>query len=538
MNRAIAAFAVLAGALALVGTAGAGPLKVGVADDTGKYAADCGLAFYSQMNDIGYTVDRISVLWDESRPAQIVEQPFLDKTVPCAQQKGIKLVFDIFPLHPNAISADPVTRTAQFTTWLQKVAARYPTVTNMIVGNEPNVNRFWQPVASGPAQYEALLAQSYDTLKAFNPAINVIGVGLSPRGNDNPNASSNPSLSPVNFIAQFAKAYRDSGRTKPLMDEFSFHPYANLNDQAYSKGYQWPNVGGANFDRLKQAFWDGFHGTGQKVFAEQAGGRETQRAGADGSCDNPVSSSVLCMNLDEAGTQTSVGGHGGYAGSESVDVVDEATQARFYTELLGIAACDPSIESLLFFDLIDETDLERWQSGQIYADGAKKQSYGAIKSWIATNGGRCTGAQAGWKHTESVAGAKTISRMPATVPAASRAFSLGVTATEDANYSAWVVDANGRKVLATTGLLQAYYTPLVKFPAKALPAGCYSMGVDLTATMNGDRTESLTASKFAVGQATCTGSTTKAKPGKKPAKKPVKKTNTKKNVKQTKKPKK
>lgn len=72
----------------------------------------------------------------------------------------------------------------------------------MIVGNEPNQPRFWQPQfdsgghgVSGAA-YEALLARGYDALKEVDPTINVIGVGLSPRGGDNPRASGNVSTSP------------------------------------------------------------------------------------------------------------------------------------------------------------------------------------------------------------------------------------------------------------------------------------------------------------------------------------------------------
>jgi hypothetical protein len=500
VKKLLAAFAALAAALTVAGASSAGPLKLGAADDNGKYAGDCGLSFYGQMNDIGYTVDRVTVLWDDTRPNEIVEQGFLDATVPCAQQKGITLVFDAFPLRPTGISADPLTRSAQFSAWLQTVARRYPSVTNVIVGNEPNVNRFWQPVATGPSQFEALLAQSYDALKAVNPAINVIGVGLSPRGNDNPDAGSNPSLSPVNFLAQFAQAYRASGRTKPLMDEFSFHPYANVNTEAYSKGYQWPNAGGSNFDRIKQAFWDGFHGTGQKVFAEQAGGRATQGAVADDACNAPVSSQVLCMNLDEAGTQTSVSGHSGYTGGENVAVVDEATQSRYYTDLIDIAACDPSIESLLFFDFLDEGPLDRFQSGQVYADGTKKQAYAAIQGKIRSDGGRCTKQQTAWAHTTTVIGAKAIERTPALVPASNKYYAVSVTANEDAAYVAGIFKKGAKKPVATvTGLVQAYYTPLVKFPGKKLAPGCYAYGIGLAATMNSARVTALVGKPFKVG---------------------------------------
>src|SRR5436190_22259895 len=98
-------------------------------------------------------------------------------------------------------------------------------VKNYVIGNEPNQPRFWQPQFSSTgadlsgAAYEPLLAASYDALKAVDPSINVIGVGLSPRGNDNPFAKDNISTSPVRFLHDLGLAYRASKWNKPLMDE-------------------------------------------------------------------------------------------------------------------------------------------------------------------------------------------------------------------------------------------------------------------------------------------------------------------------------
>ena len=61
-----------------------------------------------------------------------------------------------------------------------------------VVGNEPNQPRFWQPQFTSAGRgasarsYAALLARSYDALKAVGPEIKVIGLGLSGRGNDVP----------------------------------------------------------------------------------------------------------------------------------------------------------------------------------------------------------------------------------------------------------------------------------------------------------------------------------------------------------------
>src|SRR5919205_1214542 len=102
------------------------------------------------------------------------------------------------------------------------------------------------------------------------PSIDVIGLGLSPRGNDNPRAASNISTSPVRFIHDLGVAYRASGRTRPIMDELAFHPYPNPSsaDDPLFEGYQWPNAGVPNLARIKQAVWDAFAGTAQPTFAE------------------------------------------------------------------------------------------------------------------------------------------------------------------------------------------------------------------------------------------------------------------------------
>src|SRR2546429_15958 len=98
-------------------------------------------------------------------------------------------------------------------------------------GKEANASTFFSTL------HDLGLTQSYDALKGVDPTINVIGVGLSPRGNDNPNAKSNISRSPVRFIHDLGVAYRASHRTKPLMDELAFHPYPARNTDLPQTGY-------------------------------------------------------------------------------------------------------------------------------------------------------------------------------------------------------------------------------------------------------------------------------------------------------------
>ena len=120
-------------------------------------------------------------------------------------------------------------------------ARSYPQVKQFVVGNEPNQPAFFRPQFVRGRQVSAalfgpFLAAGYDALKSVDPTIQVIGVGLSPRGNDRPNARSNISTSPVRFLAALGRWYRRTGRQTPIMDGFSFHPYPNRATDPLTKG--------------------------------------------------------------------------------------------------------------------------------------------------------------------------------------------------------------------------------------------------------------------------------------------------------------
>jgi hypothetical protein len=374
-------------------------------------------------------------------------------------------------------------------------------VTDFIVGNEPNVNRFWQPQYlngrdAAPIDYEHTLAASYDALKTVRPDAVVWGPAISSRGNDNPLATSNPSHSPVRFIEAMGAAYAASGRTEPIFDEFDMHPYPSVQDtSSFAKPFLWPQVGAANLDRVKQALWDAFHDTAQPLPAEYGGGR--------------TASAGLPIDLDEAGEQTTVTGHPDYTRApENVIPIDETTQAARYVELARIGACDPDVKSILWFPLIDDGGLsDGFQSGELYADLTRKLSYSALKDQIATSGGRCDapvpGVPRGWVHTTRVSGAAIV-KQPSNRPAGAGVTAV-FTAAEDVSYTATVVDAATgrrqatgiRRLLTTTGTLRAYRKPPLRF-AGPIPAGRYRIRLVLTAAMNPERSTALTTLPFTV----------------------------------------
>jgi hypothetical protein len=506
-------------ALFLTATAAA-EITVGVSDDTPIVAGDGGASFYAAMQDVGLRENRVAVKWDVNAPAAIPNEAGIERAVTAATARGVNVVLSLYPLRPRSFTDSPAAA-GQFAAWTAQVARRFPGVHDFIVGNEPNVNFFWQP-QYGPTgkglsctTYTGLLAASYDALKSVSTTANVIGVGLSPRGNDNPKARSNPSTSPVRCIRDMGRAYRASKRTRPLMDELSFHPFPNLATDGLGRGYQWPNAGLANVDRIKQAVWDAFYATGQPVFPESSFARF-------GSLAALAASDSLRFRLNEVGWQVEIvpSAKSAYHGRENVATTDEATQAQIYSDAVPFIACDPAVRSLLFFHLIDDPDLDRWQSGLIRADGTKRPAYNSVKAAIARTGGRCGGVTTAWRHATTVVGPSARFAFKKRVAARTRAWTAVATSLESSNYFAGVFRVpklrtpTGKArlkiqrallrakpagaVLAKSGKVQAYRETVIRFPSRTLKPGNYVYAVQLFAEMNPTRKSFFVSKAFAV----------------------------------------
>jgi hypothetical protein len=464
MRNAAAALACALAALTFAGATSA--TTFGVADDAGKYADDGGAGFFSMLNDLGMTENRIAVFWDPAHPTTIVDEGFLDRSVPQATRRGIEVIFAIYPLKARGL-VDTPNGIDLFAQYAAKVARRYPQVRKIICLNEGNQPRFHQPQfdaagngVSGAVQEHAMAA-CYDALKAVDPGIDVIAFGVSPRGNDDFDAESNVSHSPVRFLREVGDAYRASGRTRPIADDVSIHCYPNKNTDAPTVGYAWPKIGCVNLDRLKQAWWDAFHGTAQPLF---------QEAGAS-------AGPFVRIYVDEVGYQTRIAANksGFYSGSENVPLVDEATQGSFYAQLIALMACDPNVALLNFFHAVDERSLAAWQSGVVLADGTRRSSYDAVKAAIAQNG-RCAGRMRSWRHTERVVGASADFR--------GLGRSFVVKADEGFSYKVSVFRGS-KRVTGAAGTAQENTGTLFKLPK--LTAGSYRIVVKLAAETNARR---------------------------------------------------
>ena len=466
---AVLAFACLA--LALAGAASS--TTFGVADDAGKYAEDGGAGFFTMLTQLGMTENRMAVFWDPSQPTTIVDQAFLDRSMSQAQRRGIDVMFAIYPLKARAL-VDTPNGIQLFAQYAAKVAERYPYVHRIICLNEGNQPRFHQPqfdeAGNGISGYvqEQAMAACYDALKAVDPHIDVIAFGLSPRGNDDFEAPSNVSHSPIRFLKEVGDAYRQSGRTKPVADDLSVHCYPNLNTDAPSVGYLWPKVGCVNLDRLKQAWWDAFHGTAQPVFAEP------------GDSTGPHTR----IFVDEVGYQAKIAADKAslYNGSENVPVIDETTQGQYYAQLIALMACDPDVALLNFFHAVDETSLAAWQSGMVLPDGTHRASFALVKDAILANQS-CHGKVDDWRHVERVVGARAKFK---TLPR-----SFVVRADEGFTYSVQITRPSGtRRLTGAEGAADAARDVLFKLPK--LRKGSYRVKVTMRAETNPERTSVFT----------------------------------------------
>jgi hypothetical protein len=388
-------------------------------------------------------------------------------------------------------------------------------VTDYIVGNEPNQPRFWRPQFDergnrvGCSAYAGVLAAAYDVLKGVNPAITVIGLGLSPRGNDNPLSRDNASTSPIRCLRDLGAAYRASRRAKPIMDELAFHAHPERDTQPVGFSSSWPKVGLTDLARLKQAVWDAFNGTAQPTFAESR---------------RSVVLPVLQLRIAEVGWQVGVvpSAQGAYVGTENVPTTDEDRQAANYVDAVRMLACDPSVRSLLFFGLIDESDLSRWQAGLLRADGSPRPSYGAVKTLLSASGGACAGAPVTWNHTAVVMGGRAKFPTRRTLPKAFRAWGFTVGVQEDARFKAGLFrlprapaarqwrslisrSLAGKKpisirpILALGGRAKAPFGRSVTFKQRRLKPGYYVYAIRLAAEMNPARATFLMGKPFRLG---------------------------------------
>jgi len=372
MRRLPCAVVITAVALIAAQTAFAGPsLHVGAVEDAaiwGNPNTQMDLARLAGFDSI-----RMTVQWTTGATAPARGQMTkVQSAARAATVRGIQPIVSIYNAGSSSTPADDVSR-AQFVQFTRSVVASLPSVTTFIIGNEPNSNVYWLPQfdSSGndvaAASYEALLAASYDAIKAMRPTATVIGGALDSRGPDDP-AAARQAHSPTTFIRDLGAAYRASGRTTPIMDVFDQHVYADNSSLPPSMPHTaGTTIAEGDYTKLVSLLGTAFDGTAQR-------------------------GSTLPIVYGEFGVETVIPSAkaAAYSGVEPTTsgAVDESTQARYYAEAFKLALCQPNVIGILVFHVVDEKALAAWQSGPFYADGTPKSSFDAIRQAVtaARNG--------------------------------------------------------------------------------------------------------------------------------------------------------
>jgi hypothetical protein len=340
----------------------AGPgLRIGAAEDAAIWSNPGTQMDLAKLG--GFDTVRMTAQWTYGTTSlSRAHMAHLQNAAAAAVARGIRPVVSIYNAGSSTTPADDGSR-SQFVQFVRNTVSSLPWVTTFIVGNEPNSNVYWMPQfdsAGGDAAavaYERLLAESYDAIKALRPDVTVAGGALDPRGGDDP-AGAKPSHSPTTFIRDLGAAYRASGRTTPIMDVFDHHVYADNSSLPPSMTHSSATIALGDYPKLVAELGKAFDGTAQR-------------------------GSTLPIVYGEFGVESiiPVDHAGAYAGVEpaSSGAVDEATQARYYTEAFKLALCQPNVIGILVFHVNDENVLPAWQSGPFYANGTPKSSMPAIR---------------------------------------------------------------------------------------------------------------------------------------------------------------
>jgi hypothetical protein len=417
----------------------------------------------------GLQTVRVVVLWYGGGAPRDEQLASYSTTARAASLVGLRLMVNVFPATNTQVPKDEVSRAA-FASFAARLARAVPTVKHFVVGNEPNKQFFWSPqfapdgAPAAPAAFTALLAATYDALKAVDPAVVVAAGGLAPRGNDKPNAVSNVSISPGNFILGMGAAYRASGRTAPIMDQFSIHPYGDRSEQPPT--FEHPlstTIGLGDYPKLVGFLGQAFDGTAQP-------------------------GSTVPILYDEYGVQTLAPAEKAslYTNPNAPladDVVTDDVQAAYYRRALQLASCQPNVAGLIFFHVVDETDLGRWQSGLYHPDGTPKTSFAAVrKAVLETRRGiiaRCPGIRLPVRLLGL--------RFPgaATVPATHTSWRIRAGCAQDCKYVARLERLPEESLtLAARGFLEGGAMRTIALPERQVAPGSYRLTVRLVSRVN------------------------------------------------------
>jgi hypothetical protein len=331
---------------------------VGLTDDTAKWMAHQD-GVVGVHRDLRLMAVRVTIPW---RPGQVratkLQQIYLHRISRMIQLND-RIVLSVYNF--ARFAPDTPRRQSQYCSFLRRVVKRIPLIHDVQIWNEANSPTFW-PERSGAAGYEALLGRCWDALHSVPTLVNVI-------------SSTASRHDPGGFILDLGETYRESGRSRPLVDTFGHNPYPADSQEAPSAAH--PNgdlIGEGDYQTLMNVYLTAFAGTAQPI---------------------PGVRGVTLWYL-ETGYQTvpPPDKRRFYRGREndrralpalvsktdgSAPEVDQSTQLR---DAIRLAYCQPTVAGFFNFELLDEDKLGGWQSGLLWRDGTRKPSYETFKETL------------------------------------------------------------------------------------------------------------------------------------------------------------
>jgi len=325
-----------------------GPLIFGVDDDTLKWTDDP-TTFLTEASDLGVGAVRITMPWRGLRTTA-VDDAVLARLDVAATRTRI-----VLELGGGPGSTPPRTRRlrAAYCSYLGNLLATHRDIRDVVVWMEPNEPLFWR--RPDPEAYEALLARCYDVAHRVRPDVNVISSA-------GPHARVRGAIAPAVWYRQVGEALRKSGRRRPLFDTVGHNVYPDSPFEGPWTAHSGASIDQGDYARLLRVLARAFRGTGQPL---------------------PGRAGVTIWYLED-GYQSTVDGHeSSYTGAENVaQLLDPGFANLQLASAIWLAYCQPLVGAFFNFQLRDDPSLKGWQSGLLYADGARKSGYLVVRRVI------------------------------------------------------------------------------------------------------------------------------------------------------------
>ena len=316
-------------------------LLFGVDDDTLKWTQDPA-PFLGEATDLGVGAVRITLPWRGLQPTAVDDAILARLDVAATQTR---LVLEI---GGGPGSTPPRTRRQRiaYCAYVAGLVRTHPDIRDVVIWTEPNQPLFWR--RPDPSAYEKLLARCYDAAHSARRDVNVISsVG--------PHARVRGAIAPAAWYRQVGEALRASGRRRPLFDTVGHNAYPDSPLEGPWTVHDGSSIDQGDYDRLLRVLRGAFGGTGQPL---------------------PGRAGVTIWYLEDGYQSTTAGHDGAYGGTENVAMLlDPAVAYLQLASSIWLAYCQPLVGAFFNFQLRDDTSRIGWQSGLLYADGARKPGY-------------------------------------------------------------------------------------------------------------------------------------------------------------------